>query len=99
MISLLQIVDALSVTYTDSGVAMWLASRNSGLGGAAPIDVIARDPGGIERIADLVRAIGDADPQLFTLREDSPQHEFKGHLCIRCVPGQGHAEADEGVTS
>ena len=63
MISLSQIVAALSVTYDDAGVAIWLGSRNRGLGGAAPIDVIARDPlDGIERVADLVRAIGDADP-------------------------------------
>lgn len=63
MISLEQIVAALSVTYPDSGVAMWLAARNSGLGGAAPIDVIARDPiDGLRRVAELVTLIGDADP-------------------------------------
>jgi hypothetical protein len=62
MISLAQIIDALSVTYTDSGAATWLAARNSGLGGAAPIDVIARDPlDGLRRVADLVSLIGDAD--------------------------------------
>lgn len=75
MTSLAQIVAALSVTYNDSGVAMWLASRNSGLGGAAPVDVIARDPlDGLRRVADLVSEIGDADPALFTMREDGEEH-------------------------
>lgn len=71
MITLSQIVAALSATYTDSGVAMWLAARNSGLGGAAPIDVIARDPlDGLRRVADLVSRIGDADP---TDAEERPE--------------------------
>lgn len=70
MTTLAQIVAALSVTYRDAGVAIWLGSRNRGLGGAAPIDVIARDPvAGMERVADLVRAIGDADPDDFTVTE------------------------------
>lgn len=71
MTSLAQIVAALSVTYDDAGVAIWLASRNSGLGGAAPIDVIARDPiDGMERVAHVVRLIGDADPDVTPIRHD-----------------------------
>jgi len=54
--SLAQIVAALSVTYRDSSVLIWLNSQGANL---------ADDR--LDEVADAVRRIGDADPDDFAI--------------------------------
>lgn len=72
--SLAQIVAALSVTYRDEGVLVWLSARNKllVLGGGSrrtcsPFEFLRE--GRSAEVADAVRRIGDADPSDFTVTE------------------------------
>jgi hypothetical protein len=62
--SLVAIVRALSVTYRDVGVAVWLVGNNRFMDGLVPLHVFCTE-GGPERVAAAVCAIGDADPADF----------------------------------
>lgn len=64
--TLAQIVAALSVTYDDGGVLMWLYVKRKSDGRSA-IDMI--EHGQIGQVANMVRALGDCDPSNFTITE------------------------------
>jgi hypothetical protein len=51
-----QICEALAVTYTDDGVAMWLGTPNRDLGGMLPIDV-CETAAGRERVFAVARGL------------------------------------------
>lgn len=66
-VTLAQIVAALSVTYTDEGVAIWLTSPNTWANDQRPIEMIA--DGKADEVAKIVGWIGDADPSDFVVSE------------------------------
>lgn len=65
--SLAQIVAALSVTYSDEGVLIWLTANR--VHGPVAADLVQR--GELAELADMVRWIGDADPADFEIVDKS----------------------------
>jgi hypothetical protein len=72
--TLAQIVAALSVTYTDKGIALWLSAKNRHLRSkpdgnwrCTPLEYLAS--GHIAEVAEAVRLMGDADASDFVISE------------------------------